>query len=178
MTAISRLVTTTLAVLVGLGCALPAAAQWKWRDANGRLIYSDRPPPANVPQRAILERPPGMPASRVPPSPTTPSLVAGAPAVVSLPASAAASAPRTDPELEARRKKEADLEAAKSKAEESKLASAKAENCSRARGQLKLLDDGVRIARTNEKGEREILDDKGRAAEQARVRQTIASDCK
>jgi hypothetical protein len=178
MSHLSRSVTTALALLVGLGCTLPAAAQWKWRDANGRMIYSDRPPPAGVPQSAILERPPGMTPRAVPPSPTTPSLVEGTPAVVSLPGSAAASAPRTDPALEAKRKKEADAEAAKAKAEEAKLAAAKAENCSRAKGQLKILDDGVRIARTNAKGEREILDDKGRAAEQARLRQTIASDCK
>ncbi|MFG5410725.1 hypothetical protein ABXN37_24710 [Piscinibacter sakaiensis] len=40
-----------------------------------------------------------------------------------------------------------------------------------------MLDDGVRIARTNEKGEREILDDKARAAEQARLRAVVAADC-
>jgi hypothetical protein len=32
--------------------------------------------------------------------------------------------------------------------------------------------------RTNEKGEREVLDDQGRAEETARARAVIASDCK
>jgi hypothetical protein len=34
------------------------------------------------------------------------------------------------------------------------------------------------MARTNDKGEREILDDKARAEEAQRARKIVASDCK
>ena len=54
----------------------------------------------------------------------------------------------------------------------------RAENCARARSYQKSLDSGMRIARTNDKGEREILDDAARAQEQQRTREIIASDCK
>ncbi len=171
----SRLAAIAFVAFTGLMLALPASAvQWKWRD-GGRIVYSDRPPPSRIPERAILERPTGMErGGAVPPSPTTPSLVQPTPAaVVAAPASAAG-----EPALEAKLRKEAEEKAAQQKAEEAKLASARAENCLRARGQLKLLDDGVRIARTNAKGEREILDDKQRSEEQARTRSIVASDCR
>ena len=88
-------------------------------------------------------------------------------------------APKTvDPELEAKRKKAEADQAAKQKAEETKIASAKAENCDRAKAHMRTLDSGIRIARANEKGEREILDDKQRADETKRTRDVIAADCK
>jgi Domain of unknown function (DUF4124) len=174
----SRSAAAALLALAGLSCALPtAAAEWKWRDAAGRIVYSDRPPPANVPDRAILKSPKGLTAQPVPPSPVSPSLVPGTAAAV--PAVAAASGPNTvEPALEAKRRQEADAKAAQQKAEEAKVSAARADNCSRARGALKQLQDGMRIARTNDKGEREILDDKAREAEAARVRAIMASDCK
>jgi hypothetical protein len=42
---------------------------------------------------------------------------------------------------------------------------------------MRTLDSGVRIARTNEKGEREFLDDKARAQEVQRTRDALASEC-
>ena len=40
------------------------------------------------------------------------------------------------------------------------------------------LESGMRMARVNDKGEREVLDDAQRAAELKRVNAIIASDCK
>ena len=34
--------------LFGATLALPVAAQWKWRGANGQMQYSDLPPPPGV----------------------------------------------------------------------------------------------------------------------------------
>ena len=34
--------------------AIPAAAQWMWRDANGRVTASDIPPPREIPDKDIL----------------------------------------------------------------------------------------------------------------------------
>ena len=59
-----------------------------------------------------------------------------------------------------------------------KDAASRAENCARARNHLAALNDGLRLTRTNEKGEREVLDDKGRAEEMQRARAIVASDCK
>ena len=43
-----------LAVLVGAALAVPAHAQWKWRDEDGRINYSNQPPPLSVPLDRIL----------------------------------------------------------------------------------------------------------------------------
>jgi Domain of unknown function (DUF4124) len=159
-----------LAALLGLTLALPAAAQWKWRDANGRTQYSDLPPPSGVPEQDILLRPSGSTNNRR----ATP---------VAAPASSASAAPlaairAADPELEARRKKAEQEVVDKKKAEDDKLAAVKAENCTRAKDQMRTIDSGVRMARTNAKGEREFLDDGQRATEAKRTRDAIASECK
>jgi hypothetical protein len=43
---------------------------------------------------------------------------------------------------------------------------------------LRSLDSGMRLARVNDRGEREILDDKQRAEETQRARSVVASDCR
>lgn len=163
----SRLTLLALAALLGASLAMPAAAQWKWKDTRGQIQYSDTPPPAGTADKDILQRPNAV-------------RQVAAPAQAPAPASGASAAtPKTtDPELEAKRKKAEQEEAAKKKAEEDKLALARAENCKRAKGYMRTLDDGIRIARTNEKGEREFLDDKARAEEARRTKEIIASDCK
>lgn len=159
----------SLAVLASIAWAQQSPSQWKWRDAAGQLHISDMPPPASVPSSAILERPTDVRRNgRAVPQPSR------AP-------EAAASAPRpagTDPELDARRKKADDEKAVQQKVAQEKDAALRAENCSRAKGHMAALNEGMRMTRTNEKGEREVLDDKGRAEEMQRARTVIASDCK
>ena len=156
-----------LAAFLGLTLALPASAQWKWRDKAGQTQYSDLPPPPGIPESDILQRPNANPTRRA------------APPAAASPASAAplVAARASDPELEAKRKKAEQDVADKKKAEDAKVAAAKAENCTRAKAHLRTMDSGMRVARTNEKGEREILDDAQRAAEAKRSRDIIASDC-
>ena len=166
-------ITVVCALATALLCVGMASAQsvpWKYRDAQGRIVVSDLPPPAGVQDKDILERPTAV--VRRAPAPTA--------AAASAPATAAptAVAQGNDPELEARRKKAAAEQEQKQKVEQEKDAAQRADNCARAKSHLAALGDGLRIARTNDKGEREILDDKGRAEEMQRARQTIASDCK
>ena len=71
-----------------------------------------------------------------------------------------------------------EAEAVKRKEEEEKITKAKVENCARAKQAKASLGSGVRIARTNDKGEREIMDDAARAAEMTRIQTIIESDCK
>lgn len=158
-----------LALLLGVSLALPAAAQWKWRDTGGRIQYSDLPPPAGVPEKDILQRPASTVARQ-------------APAFVAPSASAASAPPLApagkDPELEAKRKAAEKEQAEKAKAQEQKLADARVENCLRAKSHARSLESGLRMARINDKGEREIIDDATRAAEMKRAQEVIASDCK
>ncbi|MDO9313044.1 MAG: DUF4124 domain-containing protein [Burkholderiaceae bacterium] len=157
-----------LGIVLLCSLCMPAAAQWKWRDKNGQTQYSDLPPPQGTPESAVLQRPAGAKLRNVPPADI--EAAASAPAMP---------APKTvEPELEAKLRKAEQEKAAKSKAEDEKIALQKAENCSRARSQVRVIDEGLRIARINEKGEREVLDDKGRAEEGNRARAVIASDCK
>jgi hypothetical protein len=167
----SRVVLVVFAVWGAL-LAMPAEAQWKWRDKSGRVQYSDLPPPASVAEKDVLQRPGGAQRPLAPAAP-----VAAAPA--SAASGVAVLTPKTvEPELEAKRRKAEEEKQAKDKAEEQRIAAAKADNCSRARAQLRTIDDGIRIARTNAQGEREVLDDKGRAEERQRTMEIIASDCK
>ena len=159
----------TAAVALACLLALPAHAQWKWRDANGRVTVSDRPPPRDVADKDILQRPAA-------PRPALVSVAASA-AASAASATAAASAP-VDKELEARRRAAEQERLAKSKAEDDKIAAQRADNCKRARASLAGLETGQRMTRYNEKGEREVLDDNARASETRRAREAILSECK
>src|SRR5258706_1522865 len=159
-----RLSVVLISALVAATFAMPAAAQWKWRSKSGQIQYSDTPPPAGTPDQDILQRPDARRRA--------------AAAAASAASAASAAGGKVEPELEAKRKKVDEEEAAKRKAENDKLAAARADNCVRAKSYLRTLDDGVRIARTNDKGEREILDDKQRADEVKRARDVVSSDCK
>ena len=164
-----------LALLAASLIALPATAQWKWRDKGGHVQYSDLPPPPGTADTDILARPsPSMRRS----TPTSVAPVA-APASAAV-ATATASAPRAaDPELEAKRKKAEAEAAAKNKAEQERIAALRVDNCSRARGQMSTLQSGIRLATTNAKtGEREFMDDKQRADEVRRVQEVISNDCR
>lgn len=158
-----RLLVVCVFALVAALLTTAAQAQWTWRDKYGQINASDRPPPRDIPDKDILSRPAARPAARP----------ASAPAA----AAAAASSP-AERELLARRRAAEAEQAAKAKADEERVAAQRAENCRRARSQLAALESGQRMARMNDKGEREILDDKGRAEELRRAREVIGSDCR
>lgn len=155
----------------------PADAQWRWRDKDGRVNASDLPPPREVPDKDILSRPPAAAAAdaRRQAAAAAPPASGAAPAAPGAPAAQPTALER---EVQARRKAAEQEQASKTKADEERVAAQRADNCRVARGHLSALESGQRIARTNEKGEREVLDDKGRADETRRAREAIASDCR
>ena len=162
----------TAAAAVLLLVSLPAEAQWKWKDKGGRIQYSDLPPPAGTPEQDILSKPSAPRRAAI----TAPGASqASAPVVVA--GASGTAAPKVDPEFEAKRKKADSESQAKNKVEEERIAAAKADNCGRARAQLRTFDSGIRVTRTNEKGEREFLDDKQRADEAKHAKDVIAADC-
>jgi hypothetical protein len=164
--------------LLALACG-SAQAQWKWRDASGRVTASDLPPPATVPEQNIIARP--SDAKRASGGPSLAPSPINAPLssmVGKAPATATPGKNTTDPELEARRKRAADEQAAQQRQLEASNAASRAENCARAKSYLGVLSEGKRVARTNAQGEVEVVDDQGRAEELQRARSTIASECK
>lgn len=171
---IAPAVRLVLAGLLLLPLAAPTYAQWVWRDQNRQLHASDRPPPPEVPDKDIIQRPPGIPARPAPASAPRPADAASPPA----PAVVADAPPRSDPALEARRRA-AEQEKKASEADATQKAdAARKDSCARARSYMQTLDSGIRIARTNAQGEREILDDAARAQEVQRTKDVIARDCR
>lgn len=156
--------------VLAAGFAGTATAQWKWRDKNGTMHISDLPPPSSVPDKDVLQRPRAQMRS------STSNTAAAAPA--SAPSAAPAARSASDPEIEARLRRAEQERQAAQKREEDKVAAQRAESCTRAKEAMRTLDSGTRLVRVNDKGEREVLDDKMRAEETQRARNVIASDCK
>lgn len=162
------------ALCVALSCGLAATAwagsmQWKWIGPGGVVQYSDQPPPAAIPQKDILSRPPQI---QVRPAPS------------------AASSQAKEPDANARalEKKLAEQqhaqEAAK-KEEEAKRAAideqnarVRAQNCLTARQRLQALDSGVRLAGVNAQGQRYFMDDAQRMQAREQALADIAQYCR
>ena len=111
---------------------------------------------------------------------TVAPVVAAVPAPSAVPAANAPAAPQIpvrDAELEAKKKQAEQAEEAKNKAELDRVSKARVESCERARKAKVTMESGVRLATTNAKGEREIMDDKAKAAESQRMDGIIRSDC-
>lgn len=150
-----------------------AEAQWKWRDAKGNLQFSDLPPPAGTPDKDILQRP-YVPK---PPVVVTPvGAAASQPAAAPAPTASAPS--RAELEAAAKQKREQEQLAAKQKEEDRRVAAQRRENCARAQANLRDLQSGQRLARTNDAGERVFMDEAQIAAEVGRARDLITSECR
>ncbi len=146
----------TAAVLLAAGALALAgaasAALYKWTDANGRVVYSDQPPPGNVKVETIQGAPP----------PSNPN------AVKELAAKEA--------ELKKRQIDAADA-AKKAEAQRADLARV-GDACSRAQMQIKqLAAEMIGLARYNEKGEIVIVDDATRRKEREQLENWYKANC-
>lgn len=164
--------TRTLILAVASCSFMPVTlAQWQWIDKDGRKVFSDRSPPAEIQEKDILKRPggksPSLPTSSADPAPAAAAAVkAGAPKLSG-----------KDALLEARKKQADEEDATKKKLEKEKLAHAKADNCERARDGLVTIQSGVRLSVVNAKGEREFMDDNARAAQKEQLQGIATSEC-
>lgn len=174
---------------LSLTLALPAAAQvYQWRDAQGRINYSDTPPPSGAAKTV-------KPASR-PKAPAAEEAAAdesGEAAPQSQAADGASgeagkqakekadpSKPKTMAEKEAefRQRKVAAAEA-EAKAEKDRQRTAEvARYCDQARSQIAGLKNSRRVSRFNSEGQRELMDDAARTAEIERSQRYIDENCK
>lgn len=161
--------------LIAFACSVPlaASAQWMWVDKQGRKVFSDQAPPPDIAPSQIRK----APAGRMPAKEEAAEAPAPAPAAAQ---STAANVPKpsgTDKALEDKKRQAEAAENEKRKAEEAKIAAAKADNCNRAKVTKANYESGVRLARLNDKGEREVIDDNQRAVEIKRLNEVIARDC-
>jgi hypothetical protein len=134
-----------------LACSSAAFGQlYKSIDKDGRVIYSDQPPPAMESKQLRVN--PGPP----PPAP------------------AAQKALEKEPDkgrVSAQEKAKADEEAAnRAKIEE--------DNCNRAKIYLRTVADGGRLSSVDAKGERVLLDDKQIEEERIRAQKLVDESCK
>jgi len=156
-----RILILGMALLVA-GSAL-AQQLYRWVDKDGRVRYTDRPPPAGTKARTIA----------------TPS---SAPAAPQDAAAAKDGAPHGAPppaqQEEAFRKRQlAPQKAAEKSALASQEEAAKRENCARAQEYLRTLESGQRVSRTNAQGEREYIDDAVRERELESARKAVTDWC-
>ncbi|MCK0508235.1 DUF4124 domain-containing protein [Aromatoleum anaerobium] len=155
--------------VISLLVALPAGAEiYQWRDAQGRVHYSDTPPAG---ENATRLRPAVAPAVQPGKDVATGTAAAG---------SAEAAKPETLAERDlAFRQRRAEAAEAAAKAEQERQQSAERQrDCEQARNQLVALESGQRLARFNRDGEREVLGDKGRADEITRTQKFVESACR
>ena len=162
--------------------SLNAAAQWQWIDKDGRKVFSDRPPPSDISEDNILKEPRGRRAkAATAASDTTVAQPSGASASTPAPTPAVkASAARPsgkDKELEKKKAQAEAEEAAKQQMEQERASNLRADNCTRARRAKTAYESGQRVAQTNDKGERVLVDDATRAAEVKRLQSIIEANC-
>ena len=158
--------TAGLLTTLACGCllALPALGElYKWTDAQGKVHYSDQPPPPEVKQPITVK-------------PRSPAAATAAPDAAGTPKAAPKSVVEQDAEFNRRRVEAAEREAAEKKA--AKEAAEKKKNCEQAKAQLARVQSGARITRYNEKGETVYLNDAEIEQEAARARQVADSWCK
>lgn len=169
---------TRLLLILAAGILpLAASAQWQWVDKAGAKVFSDRPPPADIPEKNILKQPSSATRSAAPVPSPAPAATAALSASAPRPGGSAPRLTGKDSELEAKKKQAEQEEAAKAKAQEEKNAADRASNCTSAKSNLATMQSGRRIQRTNANGEPEIMTDEARAAEARKMQDMIARDC-
>lgn len=141
---------TLFAILPATG----AAEVYSWKGADGKIQYSDQPPPDKLPARKVA----------APPAPSSDA--------------ADRRKATADKDMDARKKqKEANESAAKGDKEKAEAEDRKV-NCEKAKGNLEALESGQVRFTIDAKGERVALDGAVREAELANARKAADSWCK
>jgi len=152
---LARRAATLAAVAAGLlfATAPAVATMYKWVDQNGRVVYSDQPPPADVKSEIV----------KPPPPPVNPN--------------AARELADKESEIKLRDKKRAEEAQAADKLRAD--AQRRRELCQQARGQLLALQQDNQVYyRFNDKGERVALDNAARLAALEQQQRTVQEACR
>lgn len=181
---------------LSLIAAMPATAEvYKWKDKSGKTQYSDSPPLSNIPYTTLSGKKPAQPQQAPVNAPANTDPAASAPGIAPAPGAKAGKAPvaappggpqaPADPNASLQKvpqelKDKAAQDAAGKKQEEEKKAAEaknKEQTCKAARSRLAQFEQGGRIYRVNEKGEREYYGDKEIAAELQNAKDDVAANC-
>lgn len=160
--------------------ATVSAEVYKWKDKSGKTQYSDTPPLSNIPYTTLSGKKSAQPtpASGTDPKKTEEAAKSGktAPEASVNPNDPNASKNKVPEELKEKAAKEAE---AKKQQEEKQQAEKKAKEqaCKTARSKLAQFEQGGRIYRVNEQGEREYYGDKEIAAEIENAKSDVAANC-
>lgn len=152
---------------------LSQAEIYKWKDKDGKVRYSDTPPPSNVKQEAIAgKKAPVAPTGKAPLAPVD------NPAAVPTAVTPKNIEPSINAEDSAAEKRQRAAEAEKNnKLEKEAEAKRKAENCAAAKSNMQTYTQGGRVYKMNEKGEREYMDESGFKAGREKAQQEINENC-
>lgn len=144
-----------LILVLLLGSASASAEIVKWVDSQGKVHYSDQPPPAAKSQQPLnIKNQPGA-----------------------LGGTSTAKSP-AEQEQDFRKRQMDAADAEKKAAEDKKQAEIARQNCAAARSNLKSLQEGVRMSRYNEQGERVFMDDAERAKTTEDAQRAVKDWCK
>lgn len=141
----------TLVLACALAVSTAAFGQlYKWVDKDGKVTYSDQPPPAQQSKQLNLNTGVASPPTR--------------------------SAIERDKEIEKGRVEA--REKAKVASEKERKSEIDQQNCKAARAYLKTVESGVRVSTMDDKGEQVILDDEQIAAERVKAQKAVDEACK
>jgi hypothetical protein len=172
------------AVMLALGLAsAEAQVQYQWKEANGTMVYSDRPPPNGAGSVKMIKAPPAPsfpllskpedakadPAKLDQKTPQELKTLDGKPGI--------AGKKLSDKFLDDKVKLAAVGQKAKEDAEDAAIAKANMQRCEQMRQNLKTLESGIRVTRVNQQGEQEYMSDADRLAKIQDTRKQLAQ-CK
>lgn len=163
-----------LSLLAAALAAVPASAsaQWQWRDASGRMVYSDVPPPPNITR---LVKAPGQASGEYKPVEAAPANAEGAPARPGAIKATAAPAPTAEEAFQKRRTER--LEAAAKEAQKEAEANERATRCAQLRNYAQGLQQGIRTGVMTADGGVQYLGGEQRQAEIVKTNAYIEKDC-
>lgn len=131
----------------------------KWEDASGKVHYSDQPPPSSAKSQQGLD---------LKNNPATPGASGSKGGEKSL----------AEKDLESKKRRvQAEETAAKQTKDQEEVKNRKA-NCEQARRQLQAIQEGQRMIKFDEKGERVFLEDSDRPQAIEKAKQSVDSWCK
>ena len=170
---VRQLICMACAVLLALPI-LANAEIYKWKDKNGVVRYSDTPPPSNVKIESVGGKKLATSTGKEPLAPVTETAKMAAPANTTTKNAGSKEGKEDEAAKDRQKNAEADK---KAKEEKEKITQVKAENCKTAKTNLANYQQGGRLFKVDDKGERHYMDDKEMKEGATKAQQDISENC-
>lgn len=158
-----------LALAASASLMTAQAQTYQWKDASGKTVISDTPPPANARgTRAIGVHQPTVSAN----TSESENVSTNEDAVASAPQSAA------ERELEFRKRQQEEREKAEKAEKEAAALKEKRDTCERARNNYRMLQSDTPISQAGKNGEVRVMNNAQRRQEMERTRRIMQEACK